>query len=104
MIAYAPRSGAIIDSAKLGSVVDVYAKRLQTPESLVSQIARKLFDSNLNPIGIGVAAVSNDLCSEFIGTRRQEYQTITSAAQGSFLENSVAKKEWSELITSLKKG
>src|SRR6185369_2991583 len=52
-IAYIPRNGRILGVSKLARLSETFARRLQLPERLTSEIANPLFD-RLQPLGVMV--------------------------------------------------
>ena len=71
-ISYVSRAGKVLDVSKLGRVVDVYAKRLQSQETLTQQITESLYNSKLNPVGVSVMIEAEHLCMAMRGARKQD--------------------------------
>ena len=97
-VGYLPRDGKILDISKFGRIVDIYAKRFQTQETLTAQIADGFFMGILNPLGVGVSIEAQHLCMAMRGARKQNTQTITNTLRGSFRDNVNTKQEWISLI------
>ena len=83
-IAYYP-AGGVIGLSKLARVVDAFARRLQTQETMTEQIA-KLIDEHLRPHGVAVMIEAEHLCMSMRGIRKQGASTITTSFKGKFTE------------------
>ena len=59
-VAYIP-DGKVVGISKLARIVDVFAKRLQTQETMTSQIANSI-QNNLNPKGVAVFICAEHHC------------------------------------------
>ena len=73
-VAYIP-DGKVVGISKLARIVDVFAKRLQTQETMTSQIANSI-QNNLNPKGVAVFISAEHHCMSSRGvesTRGYEY-------------------------------
>lgn len=80
-IAYIPQ-GRVIGLSKLSRIADLFARRLQVQERLTQQIADALWDSALEPRGVGVLLKCRHMCMESRGIKQQGHHTITSALRG----------------------
>ena len=83
-IAYYP-AGGVLGLSKLARVVDVFARRLQTQETMTEQIAQAI-DENLKPRGVAVMVEAEHLCMSMRGIRKQGASTITTSFKGCFRE------------------
>ena len=83
-IAYYPADG-VLGLSKLARVVDAFARRLQTQETMTEQIARAI-DDNLQPQGVAVMVEAEHFCMSMRGIRKQGASTITTSFKGRFLE------------------
>jgi GTP cyclohydrolase IA len=92
----AQRTVKVIGLSKVTRVVNVFARRLQVQERLVSQIADCLND-NLKPQGVGVLIKAKHLCMMSRGVRDSSSEIVTSALRGVMLEPGV-KTEFFKLI------
>jgi GTP cyclohydrolase I len=81
-IAYFP-DGAVLGLSKMARLVDLYARRLQTQETMTSQIA-KAFDESLRPKGLAVMIEAEHMCMAMRGIQKQGAKTITTTFLGRF--------------------
>ncbi|MCX8997728.1 GTP cyclohydrolase I FolE [Rhizobiaceae bacterium BDR2-2] len=79
-IAYRP-DGRVLGLSKLARVVEVYARRLQTQETMTAQIATAISE-NLNPKGVAVLIEAEHMCMSMRGVQKQGSTTLTSAFTG----------------------
>lgn len=79
-IGYYPASG-VIGLSKLARLVDIFARRLQTQETMTSQIAEAI-QSTLDPRGIAVMIEAEHLCISMRGVRKAGSSTITTSFKG----------------------
>ncbi len=83
-IAYYPAEG-VLGLSKLARVVDAFARRLQTQETMTEQIAQAI-DEHLKPRGVAVMVEAEHLCMSMRGIRKQGASTITTSFKGKFGE------------------
>lgn len=83
-IAYFPSKG-VVGLSKLARLVDVYARRLQTQETMTQQIADAIEDQ-LRPRGIAVLIEAEHMCMAMRGVRKMGASTVTSVFTGLFRE------------------
>jgi GTP cyclohydrolase I len=83
-IGYFPTHG-VVGLSKLARVVDVYARRLQTQESMTAQIA-KAIEEALNPGGVAVLVEAEHMCMSMRGVQKQGSSTMTTQYTGRFRE------------------
>lgn len=81
-VAYYP-SGGVVGLSKLARLVDVYARRLQTQETMTMQVARAL-EEVLKPRGVAVMLEAEHLCMSMRGVRKQGALTVTTRFTGLF--------------------
>lgn len=81
-IAYYPSKG-VVGLSKLARVVDAFAKRLQTQETMTAQIA-DVIESILKPRGVAVMLEAEHLCMAMRGVQKAGVSTITSQFRGVF--------------------
>ena len=84
-IAYYPSEG-VVGLSKLARLVDVYAQRLQTQETMTAQIVAAL-DEALKPRGIAVMIEAEHMCMSMRGVQKQGTATITSQFTGVFRDD-----------------
>jgi len=81
-IAYLP-AGRVVGLSKIGRLVEVYARRLQTQEALTAQIANAM-DEVLGPRGVAVMIEAEHLCMSMRGIRKHGSTTVTTTFSGVF--------------------
>lgn len=81
-IAYFPSNG-VVGLSKLARVVEVYARRLQTQETMTAQIADAI-ETALKPRGIAVLVEAEHMCMSMRGVQKQGASTMTSRFTGLF--------------------
>ncbi|MGA1804016.1 GTP cyclohydrolase I FolE [Rhizobium sp. HT1-10] len=81
-IAYVP-DGGVLGLSKMARLVDLYARRLQTQETMTAQIAQALDDS-LRPKGVAVMIEAEHMCMAMRGIAKQGAKTLTTSFTGSF--------------------
>lgn len=79
-VAYLPR-GRIVGISKIARVVEIFARRLQTQETLTAQIADAIEDA-LNPRGTAVLIEAEHQCMSTRGVRQPGVKTITTRFTG----------------------
>ncbi|MFC5509471.1 MULTISPECIES: GTP cyclohydrolase I FolE [Hyphomicrobiales] len=85
-IGYYPAKG-VVGLSKLARVVDVYARRLQTQETMTAQIA-DVIDRVLKPRGVAVLIEAEHMCMSMRGVQKQGSSTMTTRYTGLFNEPS----------------
>ncbi|HYA80859.1 MAG TPA: GTP cyclohydrolase I FolE [Methylocystis sp.] len=95
-IGYYPTEG-VVGLSKLARLVDVFARRLQTQESMTAQIAQAI-DSNLSPRGVAVLVEAEHMCMSMRGVLKQGSATITSQFLGVFHNNPVEQAHFYTLL------
>ena len=81
-IAYMPVD-RVVGLSKLGRLVDVYARRLQTQERMTSQIATAI-DEILKPRGVAVMLEAEHMCMSVRGVEKPGASTVTTQFTGLF--------------------
>ena len=84
-IGYYP-AGGVIGLSKLARVVEVFARRLQTQETMTAQIADAIEDS-LRPRGVAVLIEAEHMCMSMRGVQKQGSSTMTSQYRGLFRDD-----------------
>lgn len=84
-IAYYPRGG-VVGLSKLARVVDIFANRLQTQETMTAQILDAI-DNRLRPRGAAVMIEAAHMCMSMRGIQKQGSLTITTRFSGVFRED-----------------
>jgi GTP cyclohydrolase I len=81
-VAYMP-SGKVVGLSKLARVVEIFAKRLQTQETLTQQIVDAI-DDELKPAGVAVMIDAAHQCMTTRGVHHRHASTITTQFTGAF--------------------
>ncbi|HXY59802.1 MAG TPA: GTP cyclohydrolase I FolE [Methylocystis sp.] len=95
-IGYYPTEG-VVGLSKLARLVDVFARRLQTQESMTAQIAQAI-DQNLAPRGVAVLVEAEHMCMSMRGVLKQGSATITSQFLGVFHNNPAEQAHFYTLL------
>ena len=97
-VGYLPR-GRVLGLSKVARVVDMYARRLQTQETLTQQIANTLIDVT-GAAGVGVVIEAQHLCMAMRGVQKQHSTMKTSVMLGNFRDNPPTRSEFLQLLGS----
>ena len=89
-VAYLPR-GRIVGISKIARVVEIFAKRLQTQETMTAQIADAI-EGALRPRGVAVLIEAEHQCMSTRGVRQPGVKTITTRFTGE-LESSASYRD-----------
>lgn len=81
-IGYLP-NGSVVGLSKIARVVDMFAHRLQTQESMTAQIAHSI-QNILKPLGVAVLIEAEHMCMAMRGIRKQGSTTLTTTFTGAF--------------------
>ena len=84
-VAYLP-TDRVVGISKLARVVEVFARRLQTQETMTAQIAHAI-DQALKPRGVAVMIQAVHQCMTLRGVMKPDVQTITTQFLGAFHED-----------------
>ena len=84
-IAYYPSEG-VVGLSKLARVVDVFARRLQTQETMTSQIIESI-DDTLKTRGTAIMIEAEHMCMSMRGVQKQGSSTVTTRFTGVFRED-----------------
>ncbi len=99
-IAYYPSAG-VVGLSKLARVVEVFARRLQTQESMTAQIAEAI-DEALKPRGVAVLIEAEHMCMSMRGARKQGAQTLTTQFTGLFKDEPAEQVRFLTLLRHAK--
>jgi GTP cyclohydrolase I len=97
-VAYIPDK-RVVGISKLARLVDVYAKRLQTQETMTAQIADTI-ERVLKPKGVAVVVDAAHQCMTTRGIHKTETSTVTSRMLGLFREDPRTRAEFMALIAA----
>lgn len=95
-VAYIP-NGKVLGLSKIARIVDMYARRLQIQENLVTQVA-KTIEEVTEALGVAVIIEAKHMCMMMRGVEKQNSLMKTSAMLGSFRENQATRNEFLSLI------
>jgi GTP cyclohydrolase I len=95
-VAYLP-DGRVAGISKLARVVDIYAKRLQTQETMTAQIANAL-ELGLQPRGVAVMIDALHECMTTRGVRKPGTTTITTRFTGVFRTDQGYRERFMQLV------
>ena len=95
-IAYLP-DGRVVGLSKIPRVVDVFAKRLQTQESITAQIADAL-QKFLKPRGVAVLIEAEHMCMAMRGVKKQGSTTITATYRGFYKDSVEAQASFLKMV------
>ena len=95
-VAYLPDK-RVVGLSKLARVVDLFAKRLQTQETMTAQIADTINDV-LKPKGVAVVIDAEHQCMSSRGVSKKGTSTVTSRMLGAFRDNQKSRMEFMNLI------
>ena len=84
-VAYMP-TNRVVGLSKLARVVEIYAKRLQTQETMTQQIVDAINES-LDPAGVAVMIDAEHQCMSTRGVHHRHVSTITTRFTGLFKTN-----------------
>ena len=97
-VAYIPNN-RVVGISKLARIVDVYAKRLQTQETMTAQIADTI-SRVLEPKGVAVVIDAAHQCMSTRGVHKRHSSTVTSRMLGLFRSDPRTRSEFMDLIKS----
>jgi len=84
-VAYLPTE-AVVGISKIARVVEIFAKRLQTQETMTIQIADAI-NETLKPKGVAVLIDAEHQCMTTRGVHHKQVSTITTQFTGAFKED-----------------
>ena len=97
-VAYIP-DGKVVGISKLARIVDVFAKRLQTQETMTSQIANSI-QNNLNPKGVAVFISAEHHCMSGRGVKKAHVDMNTTFFTRDFRDNQNLQNRFLNSLTS----
>jgi GTP cyclohydrolase I len=97
-VAYIPDK-KVVGISKLARLVDIFAKRLQTQETMTAQIADTI-EKALKPKGVAVVIDAYHQCMTTRGVHKTETTTVTSQVRGIFRSDNRTRAEFMTLVTS----
>ncbi|HEU4377602.1 MAG TPA: GTP cyclohydrolase I FolE [Hyphomicrobiaceae bacterium] len=95
-VAYLP-NGRIVGISKIARVVEIFAKRLQTQETLTAQIADAI-EVELRPRGVAVLIEAEHQCMSTRGVRQPGVKTITTRFTGELESNASYRDRFLQMV------
>jgi GTP cyclohydrolase I len=95
-IAYYPSKG-VVGLSKLGRLVEVYARRLQTQETMTAQIAQTM-ERVLEPRGVAIMIEAEHMCMSMRGVQKPGASTITTSFTGVFKNDPTEQVRFMTLV------
>jgi GTP cyclohydrolase I len=95
-VAYLP-SDRIVGLSKIARVVDIFARRLQTQESLTEQIAKTL-EEGLQAKGVAIMMSARHHCMAARGVQQRDVATVTFRFLGEFERNSALRDRFMAVV------
>ena len=95
-VAYMPTS-KVVGISKIARVVEIFAKRLQTQETMTKQVADALEES-LAPLGVAVLIDAEHQCMSTRGVHHHDVSTITTQFRGVFKTDKVLQQRFMDLV------
>jgi GTP cyclohydrolase I len=87
----------VVGISKLARLVDVYAKRLQTQETMTAQIGQSI-EKVLKPRGVAVIVDAAHQCMTTRGVHKMNSSTVTSCMKGIFRDKETTRSEFLNLV------
>lgn len=97
-VGYLP-NGSVVGLSKIARVVDMFAHRLQTQESMTAQIAHSI-QTILNPLGVAVLIEAEHMCMAMRGIRKQGSTTLTTTFTGAFEHDAAHQVRFMTMLRS----
>jgi GTP cyclohydrolase IA len=95
-VAYYP-SGGVVGLSKLARLVDAYARRLQTQETMTVQITDAI-DRVLRPRGVAVMLDAEHFCMSIRGVQKEGARTLTTQFRGRFKDDPAEQVRFLTLV------
>jgi GTP cyclohydrolase IA len=95
-VSYLP-NGGVVGLSKVARLVDAFARRLQTQETMTAQIAHALTE-HLGARGAAVLIEATHTCMSSRGVQKHDVATLTTQFSGEFKSNPVLQARFMELV------
>ena len=95
-VAYMP-TNRVVGISKIARVVEIFARRLQTQETMTAQIINTIADA-LKPRGVAVMIEAVHTCMSMRGIGKRNVATITTQFTGEFKTNPVLQARFMDLV------
>jgi len=97
-IAYYPENG-VVGLSKLARIVEVFARRLQTQETMTAQIVQAIEEA-LRPRGVAVVIEAEHMCMSMRGVRKAGASTSTCQFTGVFRDDPAEQLRFFTLLNN----
>ena len=94
-VAYMP-TDAVVGISKIARVVEIFAKRLQTQETMTAQVAHAIATA-LKPLGVAVLIDAEHQCMSTRGVHHKDVTTVTTSFTGAFKESAELRDRFLKL-------
>ncbi|MGE0596453.1 MAG: GTP cyclohydrolase I FolE [Hyphomonadaceae bacterium] len=94
-VAYLP-TDKVVGISKIARVVEIFAKRLQTQETMTAQIAEAI-NAALGPRGVAVLIDAEHQCMSTRGVHHKDVTTVTTQFTGAFKEDAELRSRFLKL-------
>ena len=94
-VAYLPNE-RVVGISKIARVVEIFAKRLQTQETMTAQIAEAITDA-LEPRGVAVLIDAEHECMSTRGVHHKDVTTVTTTFTGAFKDSEELRNRFLKL-------
>lgn len=94
-VAYLP-TDSVVGISKIARVVEIFAKRLQTQETMTSQIAQAI-EETLKPRGVAVLIDAEHQCMSTRGVHHKDVTTVTTQFTGAFKDDAELRNRFLKL-------
>tara|TARA_B100000886_G_scaffold339989_1_gene307319 strand:- start:3668 stop:4291 length:624 start_codon:yes stop_codon:yes gene_type:complete len=95
-VAYLPKD-KVVGISKLARVIEIFAKRLQTQETMTMQILNTI-DEALNPFGTAIMIDAKHQCMTTRGINKPNVSTVTTKFSGLFAEDTELRNRFMQLV------
>jgi GTP cyclohydrolase I len=99
-VAYMP-TNRVVGISKLARVVEIFAKRLQTQETMTQQIADAICDS-LQPAGVAILIEAEHQCMTTRGVHHRNVSTLTTQFRGAFKTDASLRQRFLDFANARK--
>ena len=94
-VAYLPKN-KVVGISKLAMVIEIFAKRLQTQETMTMQILNTI-DDTLDPYGTAIMIDAKHQCMTTRGINKPNVSTVTTKFSGSFSNDTDLRQRFMQL-------
>ena len=94
-VAYLPKK-KVVGISKLARVIEIFAKRLQTQETMTMQILNTI-EETLNPHGAAIMIDAKHQCMTTRGINKPNVSTVTTKFSGSFSNDTDLRHRFMQL-------